>query len=251
MLGVRISAKLQIMGNFSDRYSNDIEEDRLFRLTAPHYDEVQETIATEIRATFANHPSEVLSMLEIGCGTGLTTEIILQADPRIHLKAIDNEAGIVEAAQLRFEDKETDRLSIICADALEYLKQQKNESFDAILSAMVLHNLPAKYRREVYVEIWRTLKKEGLFMNVDKYAQEHEEEHQKALAWQLEQFTIFDEVGRPDQHEKWRKHYLEDEKPEVILREDDFIHDLKSLGFSDLTRVYRCQMEASYIARKF
>lgn len=239
------------MGNFSDRYSNDIEEDRLFRLTAPHYDEVQETIAKEIRTAFGTRSDEVLSMLEIGCGTGLTTEIILSADPRIHLKAIDNEPGIVEAAQLRFEDRETGRLSIVCADAFEYLKQQQDESFDSVLSAMVLHNLSAEYRKQIYAEIWRVLRKEGLFVNVDKYAQEDEGEHQEALAWQLEQFKIFDKVGRPDQHEKWRKHYLEDEEPGVILREQDFIRDLESLGFSDITQVYRCQMEASYTARKF
>ncbi len=239
------------MGNFSDRYNNDIEEDRLFRLTAPHYDEMQETIAKEIRTVFGTRSSETLSMLEIGCGTGLTTEIILRADPRIYLRVIDNDAGIVEAAQVRFEDRETDRLSIDCADALEYLKQQEGESFDAVLSAMVLHNLSAEYRKQVYAEIWRVLRKEGLFMNVDKYAQADEREHQEALAWQLEQFKIFDEEGRPDQHEKWSKHYLEDEEPGVILRELDFILDLKSLGFSDIKKVYRCQMEASYFARKF
>lgn len=232
------------------RYSADVEEDRIFRLAAPHYDEAQQTIAAAIQSHFGGSDANFLSMLEIGCGTGLTSEIILDADKRISLLALDNVESIVEQAKYRFKDKKESRVKFVHADALECLQEQPADSLDAILSALVLHNCPSEYRKKVYAEIFRVLKTDGLFINVDKYASDNESEHQAALEWQIKQFDIFDTEGRPDLKERWTTHYYEDEKPEVILYESEYVKDLEALGFRDIKRVYRYQLEASYVAKK-
>ncbi len=232
------------------RYSADVEEDRIFRLAAPHYDEAQETIATEIQIHFANSEANSLAVLEVGCGTGLTSEIILRADDRVLLTALDNVESIVEQVKYRFKGREKNRATFVHADAFDYLQKQPENSFDVVTSALVLHNCLSEYRRKVYSEIFRVLKSGGLFINVDKYASDNDIEHQAALEWQLKQFDVFDTEGRPDLKKKWTEHYYEDEKPEVILRESEYVKDLQVCGFRNIRRVYRYQMEASYVAEK-
>lgn len=232
------------------RYSVNVEEDRIFRMAAPHYDEAQETIVTAIQNHFGNSSATSLNMLEIGCGTGLTSELILRADRRISLSALDNVESIVEQARHRFADKQESKVRFLHADAFEYLQKQEESCLDAVLSALALHNCPGEYRKKVYAEIFRVLKPGGLFINVDKYASDDKVEHQAALDWQLKQFDVFDTEGRSDLKKRWTEHYYADENPEVILYESEYVRDLQALGFRNVRRVYRYQMEASYIAEK-
>jgi tRNA (cmo5U34)-methyltransferase len=237
--------------NMTDiRYSKDIEEDTLFWQVVPHYSDAQNTITQVIQKEFGGRTQTDVQILEIGCGTGLTTEKILTADPRIVLTAIDNVDYIAEEARKRFAEQGATNLTILCADALEYLKQCAEGSFDAVVSALVLHNCTEEYRNQVFREVFRVLKKDGLFINADKYAQDDEVEHAQALKWQLEEFKKFDALGRPDLKDKWTQHYLDDEKPGILLHEKEYVDRLRALGFSGLEKVFRFQMEAVYVAKK-
>lgn len=231
------------------RYSEDLEEDRLFWEVVPHYKEAQDTIITAIQETFGARPEKQLDVLEIGCGTGLTTERILIADSRINLTSIDNVDYVVEQARIRLADQGKGRLTIKYADALEYLQQQPDASLEMVVSALVLHNCPSEYRTQVSAQIYRVLKNGGIFINVDKVAQDDEAEHQAALDWQIKEFDKFDALGRPDLKEKWVQHYIDDEKPNILLREGDYLAILHTLGFR-VRPIYWYQMEAGYVAQK-
>lgn len=232
------------------RYSKNIEEDCLFWEVVPHYSDAQDTVVKAIRDEFGTSNQKKLEILEIGCGTGLTSQKILKADLCMVLTAIDNDEYIAKQAMRRFKEEGETRLNILYADALKYLKQQSDNSYDVILSALVLHNCPQEYRTQVFAEIFRTLKKGGIFVNVDKFAQDSETEHQSALQWQIHEFEKFDKFGRTDLKQKWTRHYLEDEKPGIVIHEEDYVSTLRSLGFSFIEKVYRYQMEASFVAKK-
>jgi len=231
-------------------FNKKVEEDKTFRLATPHYYVAQETIAKEIKKRFAFVRGRKLTMLEIGCGTGLTTEIILGANSRIKLTAIDNKETIIRETRKRFGGKKNKRAVFLCADALKFLKSRPESSFDAVLSAMVFHNWNNKYRSKVYGEVFRILKKGGVFVNVDKVAEDDKKKHKKELEWQMKRFDIFGKMGRSEVREKWRKHYLEDEKPNKILKEGDYINELSKVGFKSIKKLYRKHMEASYLAAK-
>lgn len=231
-----------------ERYSLDVEEDHLFWQVMPHYNEAEETVAKTVQDTFHASNAQSLQMIEIGCGTGLTTEKILKADARIFLKAIDIDDAMVKQAKARLIGNE--QVSFERADALEYLERQPDASVDAVLSALVFHNCTAEYREQVFAEIYRTLKKGGIFVNMDKFAQDDETEHQAALKWQLKEFEKFDALGRPDLREKWTKHYTEDEHPDFLMREGACKNILEKLGFVEVKKIYRYQMEATYLAQK-
>jgi len=230
------------------RYNKKIEEDKIFRLATPHYDKAQKTIVFAVKKNLKNIYKNNLHILEIGCGTGLTTDIILNISPKINLVAIDKEKTILEQTKKRFNNRENKRLTFLHIDAFKYLKDQPTKSLDAVLSAMTLHNCSNKYRSKVYKEIFRVLKKGGIFVNVDKIASDNEKEHKKVFDWQMKQFNIFKEIGRQDLEKKWKKHYIEDEKPNVILREGQYVNELKEIGFNNIKKLYRKHMEVSYVA---
>lgn len=235
--------------NNSTRYSDSFEEDRLFYMVTPHYNELQEKVALSLREHLKSTSSTDLKVLELGCGTGITTQKILEINPGVSLCAIDNDEEVLTLAQDRLAEYEKNgRLKIESSDIYEYLKSKQNKLFDVIVSALTLHNCDIEYREKVYAEIVRVLKSGGVFINADKYVSDNEDEHSRALEWQLAQFDYFEKVGRPDLKKKWTEHYLQDEDPRLALKEQDYVNDLKTVGFNNIQRIYRKQMEAVYTA---
>lgn len=230
------------------RYSQTTEEDALVYVAMPHLEKMQQFIADTLYA-LSQHTA--MSVLELGCGTGITADHILSMHPNVTLQSVDNEAASIDEARKRLAPYlQEGKVSLAVADMNDYLKQQPNDSFDIIVSALAIHNCYAEYRQETYREVLRVLKKGGLFINADKFAADDESEHAQALAWQLERFGYFVQASRPDLKEKWTKHYQEDEAPNRILKESAFVKDLTDVGFQNIRKAIREQMEAIYIAEK-
>jgi len=230
------------------RYSDNSEEDRLFYALTPHYEALQQTVALALQEHFSNGEAQVL---ELGCGTGITAQHILVTNQKLFLRAIDNEKEMIEQAHERLAKYEEEgRLKIELADMYEYLKTQSDDSFDAVVSALALHNCDAGYRKKTYAEIMRVLRKKGIFVNADKYASDDENEHKQSLNWQLAQFDYFEKNGRPDLKQKWTEHYIQDEALDLLLRENNYVRDLTAIGFNNIQKIFRERMEAVYIAEK-
>lgn len=228
------------------------EEYALFSLACPHFDTLQETIKKEISQKYDCSKKEIIRVLEIGCGSGYTTKKILSADKRITILAIDNEQVMLgQANELLHSYVENKKLKLIHEDALNYLREIPSQSIDTVVSAFTLHNFKREYRNNVLTEIYRILTEEGLFINGDKYALDNKFKHKQNLEWQLKQFEKkFSEVNRPDLISEWTKHYLEDDKSEVIMTESNFKNELTKIGFKNIKLVYREKMEAILIAIK-
>jgi len=228
------------------------QEYDLFRMACPHFDELENEIGRIIKGYFGRRFQDKINTLEIGCGPGYTTLIVLDADERVNVVAVDNEPVMIAQAHDILRDYvEGGRVTLVEEDALVFLKRQCVASFDAFSSGFTLHNFEQDYRREVMREIYRVLKPNGLFVNADKYALDDEQEHQRTLDWQLEQFqTVYSSIGRPDLIEEWTRHYLEDNKPEVLMKEWESKNFMRRIGFSVCLVVYRKQMEAVMFGKK-
>lgn len=232
-------------------YNDTTTEFKLFRLAAPHYEQAQTSIADALVRNFRHSALTELDILELGCGTGITSEVILQADDRIKLIALDNEEKMIPQARKalsRFVKQ--DRVKIILSDALDFVRRQPNNRFDAVCTALTLHNCPRKYRESIYPEIHRILKDGGSFITLDKVAQDDTVEHQKELDWQVKQFSVFVKMGRSDLQKKWEDHYAYDEQPDLLLSEQELISGLRKAGFRDISKVFRQHMEAAFVAVK-
>ncbi len=227
------------------------EDYELFKLACPHFDDLQNTVGKTVKDYFKNKKESKIDVLEIGCGPGYTTEIILNSDKRTKVIAIDNESVMIEQAKIVLNNYIKDRVKLIHADALEFLKKQNANYFDAFTSAFTLHNFHKDYRRKVLEEIYRVLKPEGIFVNGDKYAADDKRKHKAAFEWQMQEFKIqYTKINRLDLIEEWTKHYEEDNKPNLIMKEGEAIQLMKNIGFKDVKIIFRKHTDAVLSAKK-
>ena len=228
------------------------EEYNLFKLACPHFEELENTLGKIIKEQFQDKNNSEIKVLEIGCGPGFTTLILLDSDERTKIIAVDNESVMIkQAKEILKEYVDNSRVQLIEEDALEFFKKQSSNSFDVFASGFTLHNFPNDFREEVLKEIYRILKPESIFVNADKYALDNESEHKQSLKWQLQQFKEkYSEINRPDLIEEWTSHYLEDDKPEVIMKESEAMESMNKIGFKKIKIVFREQMDAVLVAEK-
>ncbi|WP_457619099.1 class I SAM-dependent methyltransferase [Lutibacter sp.] len=228
------------------------EEYSLFKLACPHFEELENTLGKIIKEQFQDKNNSEIKVLEIGCGPGFTTLIILDSDKRTKVVAVDNEPVMIEQAkEILKEYTNNNRVQLTECGALEFLKKQSSNSFDVFASGFTLHNFPNDFREQVLAEIHRVLKPEGIFVNADKYALDNESEHKQSLSWQLQQFKEkYSQINRPDLIKEWTNHYLEDNKPEVIMKESEAMKSMNKIGFKEIKIVFREQMEAVLFAKK-
>jgi ubiquinone/menaquinone biosynthesis C-methylase UbiE len=230
------------MNDAEKRFSEIIgEEYDLFKLSLPHLDEIEKFSVKKLSDHFEN--GESAKVLEIGFGTGITTKLLLD-DKKINLVAIDNEPHMLDQARKKLTGIDNNRYELIIADALDYLKIQPDSSFDGVISVWVLHNIVKDSRNIILKEIYRVIKPDGVFVNGDKIAVDDQAEHSKHLEWQIKQFDVYDTTDTPHLKQEWTKHYMEDEKPERILVEKEYIDGLSKIGFKDIKTEDRHYLDA-------
>ena len=223
------------------------KEYKLFKLACPHYDELQKTLAKEISTEVKD---KNIKAIELGCGPGYTAHEVVEKVPNIKIISIDNEIEMIKQAEYILSDViKQGKVELVHEDGLEYLKKQGENSFDIFFSAFTIHNFKQDYRKKVMEEIHRILKNNGLFVNADKYADNNKTKHLNNLNWQIKNYEVYDKEGRPDLKEVWTKHYIEDNKDDVLMIEDEAIEEMKKIGYIDIKKAFRDKMEAVIIAR--
>ncbi len=226
------------------------EEYDFFPRVCPHFHKLEERIGDVLRAYADTSPSSIVRVLEIGCGTGETSGIILRASPRIRLTAIDRSADMVRVARKRVASGIQKTVRFVKADALAFLQKQESDSFDAVASAFTIHNWDSSFRHRVLIQVFRVLKKNGVFVNADKFAHNDPNAHRRSLRWQIRQFDRLERWGRPDLKKDWINHYLRDDEPGIRMVEKDAVAQMKQTGFSKITKRARHRMEAVFEATK-
>ena len=226
----------------TDRFANVLGDDyNLFNKAVPHHDEFQEKVAEIIKSYSFSLPTDNVLVVEGGCGTGITTARILEADKRIKVIGIDNEERTIKQARAILKDYEN-RVNLKKEDLLVALKAIPDKSVDIFASVWVVHNLQPEYREQLFPEIARILKIGGLFINGDKYARNEADLQAQDLESQIMAFDVFDTLSRSDLKKEWTEHYREDEK--IKITENEQIQILQGLEFKDVAVQYRKGMEA-------
>jgi len=211
----------------------------LFKKVCPHYIELHNIVLNKIKSETRGIIKNDIKIIEAGWWDWYTTKVILDSDSRITVFSIDNDEKMTKILKKNFW-KNT-RVKILFDDILSFLQKQKTNSFDAFVSGFTLHNFNYKYRKLVLIEIYRVIRSGWFFINADKYAISNVSEHRKNLDWQLNKFKLFDN----DLLEKeWIKHYIVDEKEDIIMFEKKKINDLKNIWFKNIKIIYRKKMEA-------
>jgi tRNA (cmo5U34)-methyltransferase len=215
----------------------------VFTKVFTYYDQLEENVASLLSHETSRQMSSVIDVLEIGCGTGITTERILKVDPRIHVTAIDISPAMIEQAKNNLREYVARRkVKFVEQDALDYLtfvSPFSDKLIDYVVSVSTIHNIPRNDRSALYTGIYRSLRIGGAFINGDKIAQDDPEEHERCLSYDLALLDKMVELGRPDLKTEWAMHYLRDNQEDFILREGEFVRDLRAAGFADIRKIYR------------
>ena len=215
-----------------------------FEQAMPWYDEIEEllvsTLATKLKGI--KNPQ----VLELGCGTGLTTEKIMKRVPNCDLVAIDSSRRMITEARKRVRSK---NITWILTDAVEYVCTAMSNHYDAVVSAFMIHNLTPEQRRALLKGICNVVRiGGGWFINADKYARNNEAKHLADLADQLLHFDVFNDD--PAYRLKWTVHYLLDEKIRFTEKEQvDLLQEVDILNRVTCRFTFRRRMEALFSAQ--
>ncbi len=193
-----------------------------------------------------------VSLLEIGVGTGTTTLYMLLADYRIKIIGIDNEPDMLKIAKKRLAYPiSQERVKLVEADGLKYLRGIEKNSIDGFVSGATLHNFEQSYREEVLERIYYGLRSGGIFLNADKYAHNDPQVHNIQLRLQIKKIQdVYRVLGRRDLEEEWVKHYEKDNKPEFLMKESEAIQTMQRIGFKKTQMIKRIGMDALMVGYK-
>ena len=126
----------------------------------------------------------------------------------------------------------------------QYLELIKDSSFDCVASSMAIHNFDKKTRAKLLPEIYRILKPNGLFVNLDKYVSDNAEEEQKSFEKEFIKFNKLREMGRADLAERAITHEEEDRHADYIMKEQESVKLMQQLGFKNIKIHKRHNREA-------
>lgn len=101
-----------------------------------------------------------LRVLEIGCGRGVGTEIILERFEAGEVQAFDLDPDMVRLARERLARYSSDRVRLFVGDAENI--EAADESFDAVVDFGIIHHCP-NWQRAV-AEVRRVLRPGGKFL---------------------------------------------------------------------------------------
>jgi tRNA (cmo5U34)-methyltransferase len=182
-----------------------------------------------------------VQLVELGCGTGITTQCLLASRADLQILAIDNSPTMLNQAREHLAVPLAEgRLELRENEALAALQELVDDSLDGVASAYTLHNFLSGYRSRVLAEIWRVLKPGGVFVNGDRYAIDDPAEHLRQTQEEVRgYFRVFLEMNRPDLLEQWIVHLFSDESPEHLQRLQPALDEMAGLGFDELRVHFR------------
>lgn len=108
-------------------------------------------------------------ILDLGAGTGLFSEFVLQKYPNAKITLVDLSQKMLDIAQKRFSSNEN--ISIIQQDFTTF---KGEKLYDAVISSLAIHHLEDKAKADLYNTIFALLKSGGIFINAEQVAGESE-----------------------------------------------------------------------------
>lgn len=137
--------------NAADNYDTNRKE------IIPHMDLYYQT-AVELTKKF-NNPS----ILDLGAGTGILTELLHQTHPQSRITLVDMSANMLDKAKNKFNN--IDNFTYIEDN---YLTMDLKENYDIIISSLSIHHLNDKEKYTLYRKIYQHLNNQGVFINADE-----------------------------------------------------------------------------------
>ena len=155
------------MKTFFDKRSKQYDDH--IRNSVASFRDIYALIADPIAAT-----AEPVTILDIGCGTGLELEAVLRKAPNARITGIDLSPKMLECLREKYRDR-LGQVTLVEGSYLEY-PFSKNV-YDYVISVMTLHHLLPDRKRAFYRNMRKALKHGGAYIEAD-YIVTQEKERQ-------------------------------------------------------------------------
>lgn len=154
---------LEKMGEFFDKRINGYEEHQL----------------TCIEGAQAFYPytanslplGQNVSILDLGCGTGLELDYYFKINPSAKVMCIDLAPGMLAVLKKKFSDRD---ITLVQGSYFDIPFGENN--YDAVVSVESLHHFTKDEKTPLYCKIYNILKISGYFILTDYFASSNEEE---------------------------------------------------------------------------
>jgi|SRR5581483_9352333 len=239
--GVQIGATPDVQSQ--EHILDKLNEERAVAIAlTPHHDSFQQCVADVVTESCPNGDATII---ELGTGTGTSTEVVLKTNPNAHIIGVDSSKKRLDRARVRLQDN-SDRVELVNQDFEEFASTLPDSSADCIFTAFSLHNLPLEQRRSILTVIAAKLKSGGVFVDGDKHGFENPEDNESAFSQQIN--LIRDNfAAQPEMRDLWENHYKEDF--EIDEPREAYKRFLESIGFEVSFRL-EYGLEVVVVAKK-
>jgi tRNA (cmo5U34)-methyltransferase len=149
--------------------------DDWMRMALPGYEDVF-SVARQI-LPFDDDAS--IRVLDLGAGTGLFSQHVLDRYPNAAFVLYDVAAKMLDVARERFRARQ-DQFGFIVGD---YRGLGDSQIYDLVISSLSIHHLSDRDKRALFKQVYAALKDGGLFVNIDQIR--GQTEHLRGLYWRL------------------------------------------------------------------
>lgn len=104
------------------------------------------------------------NILDLGCGTGTLTIMIKQVHPDSHVAGLDGDPEVLEIARSKAAKAGVD---IALDHGMAYHLPYPENTFDRVVSSLMLHHLDTEDKQRTMAEVYRVLRPGGEFHIVD------------------------------------------------------------------------------------
>lgn len=185
-------------------------------------------------------PDASIRILDLGSGTGHGMSLTLERFPRAEVVGVDFSSKMNRRAEGLLGPQ--GRFTIVEADFTEPLSVESG-SFDAVISAVAIHNVSHADKEALFGRIAEWLRPGGTFVNGDFYEGETPDVNAQ-LREVYEQYLRANLHG--DELATWLRHAFEQDMPMKLSEQRQI---LEQLGFGGFDLCWTCNNEAVYAAR--
>jgi ubiquinone/menaquinone biosynthesis C-methylase UbiE len=158
----------------AERYDTQVEV--LFKGTA---NAMRRQALPPLAEAFKGRDQRKLRLIDLGCGTGRFLDFVKQAWPRLPALGLDMSEAYIDHARRHL--RRWSRINFVLANA-EAIPAPDN-SYDAVTSIFMMHELPSKVRWTVIGEAARVLRPGGRLVLVDSLQRGDEPHYDAMLDW--------------------------------------------------------------------
>jgi len=198
--------------------------DRIILTLIPGYPQMVEALV----AAMPFEKNAPVKVIDLGCGTGMVSQAVLDAFPNAHVTCLDLAENMIAMAQAKLAHYS--RAYFIVGDFTAF-----DGEYDAVISSLALHHLATdEDKKHFYQRIYARLRPGGVFYNADVVLASSD----LLQAMYMRQWRAFmrRSISEEEIEGKWIPKYQAEDRPAKLL---DQLAWLKGIGFADVDVLWK------------